>query len=113
MVVRKNYINRTCDLLADLVDEYGVVKGAKKYFDHVDIVRAFFDSEIVHITIINMQDDCEEASVLAHEFTHYIQLLSGTIGSDPYTNTRNELEAEAIETIYYNAFCKESDENYR
>ena len=111
--IRKNYIMRSCELLANLVDEHGVIEGAKRYFEHVGYVRAFFDREVVEIYITDLQDDCEEASILAHELTHYIQFLTNMMGDDPFTHTNNELEAEGIEAYYYKVFCEERDENLR
>jgi hypothetical protein len=101
----KVWMSRTCKYLADYIDEYGIEKGTEQFVNHATVVRAFFDKKEPEIYLTDFNDDCIEASLLAHEFTHYIQYLKGTLGDDPHTHSNNELEAEAIEGTYYNIFC--------
>ena len=90
--------------------EFGPEKAKKIIEDYLREVVGLFDPKSKIIYVNDFDDPCREASIIAHEITHYLQVMddipvsASSVGSDTIRLFR-ELQAGNLEKTFKDAFC--------
>ena len=91
---------------------YGKEKATKIMDEYLREVIGLFDPKTHIIYVGSFLEPCKKASIVAHELTHYLQVMeNGDVDPSTYNADEirlvRELEAAGIEKKYGKLFCEE------